>query len=241
MRRWVLRILGSGAVVVAGQALAALLWPVPRFEEFDASGRVGSAERHWRWVVVGDSTTTGPGVSGPDDIWVRQLAERFCQDRSVDIISLAVGGARSRDVLRDQLDRAVSVPADIAFVSVGANDVLKGVPAREFAHNLDVIVRRLAEAHSLVVVSGVGDLGTIPRLYSPFRDIVRRRGRRFDLVATSVANRHGVAKVDQWTLTAPPFRSTPGVFSADLFHPTAIGHRIWADAVEATIRPRLRD
>ena len=228
-----------GAATVAIQVLAAVARPVPRQEQFDASGLVGSGQERWRWVVVGDSTTTGPGLTSAEQIWVRQLAARFCVGRCIEVASYAIGGSRARDVVAHQLEAATEEPADIAFVSVGANDVLKGVSAADYAHHLEVIVSRLAAVHRMVVLSGVGDLATIPRLRRPLSDLVARRGRRFDAITSQVAQRHGVLKVDQWTLTAPGFRATPGVFSADLFHPTPIGHTIWADAAEATIRHHL--
>jgi lysophospholipase L1-like esterase len=239
MRGRLLRVLLWSVGLLVVQAAVAVLRPVPRQEEFDATAVVGGTSPEWRWVVVGDSTTTGPGVSGPHEIWVRQLAERFCDTRCIDVSSFAMGGSRARDVVRLQLEAATAVPADIAFVSVGANDVLKGVSLADFSRNLEEIVAALTAVHGLVVVSGVGDLASIPRLQPPLRDMVRARGRRFDEAAAAIANRHGAVKVDQWALTAPLFATTPNVFSADLFHPTSVGHRIWADAVEATIRPHL--
>lgn len=224
----------GAALTLLGQVLYAVLRPVPFQPEFDASGLVGSGTPAQRWIVLGDSTTTAPGVEGPDDIWVRQLASRF--DVPIEIVSLAVGGSRARDIVRDQLDPALSTRADIAFVSVGANDVLKGVSLAEFTANLDEIVRRLTRVHDLVVLSGVGDLATIPRLHRPLSDVVRRRGRVFDRVSAAVAERYGAAKVDNWA-TAPHFRQ-PGMFSADMLHPTPAGHTVWADAVEATITLR---
>jgi lysophospholipase L1-like esterase len=235
----IVKAVALAGAVVAGQVLAAIARPVPTQEEFDASGVVGSGVQRWRWVVVGDSTTTGPGLEGPHEIWVRQLADRFSEDRCVEVASYAVGGSRARDVVARQIEAATATPADIAFVSVGANDVLKGVSTADYARHLDIIVSRLVAVHGLVVLSGVGDLSAIPRLKRPLSDMVARRGRRFDAIADDVARRHGAIKVDQATLTTPRFRSTPGVFSADLFHPTPLGHTIWADAVEATVRPHL--
>ncbi len=228
-----------GVAVVAVQIVAAVARPVPRQEEFDASAVLGSGEERWLWVVVGDSTTTGPGLNAAHHIWVRQLADRFGSDRCVEVASYAIGGSRARDVVVHQLEAATAAPADIAFVSVGANDVLKGVSAADYAHHLDIIVSRLVAVHRLVVLSGVGDLSAIPRLKRPLSDMVARRGKRFDAITDDVARRHGAIKVDQATLTTPRFRATPGVFSADLLHPTSLGHTIWADAVEATVRPHL--
>ncbi len=42
-----------------------------------------------------------------------------------------------------------------------------------------------------------------------------------------------------WGLTAEKFATLPGIFSVDRFHPTPLGHGIWADAAEITLEPHL--
>jgi lysophospholipase L1-like esterase len=40
-------------------------------------------------------------------------------------------------------------------------------------------------------------------------------------------------------LTSHHFRTNPDIFSVDQLHPTAVGHRVWADAAWTTIEPHL--
>jgi lysophospholipase L1-like esterase len=55
-----------------------------------------------------------------------------------------------------------------------------------------------------------------------------------------VAARSGAVVADQWSAgTADPFRYDPSVYSADLFHPTAAGHEVWAETAYRTIEPHL--
>ncbi len=238
-KRSVLRVAGISAAALAAQVVGAVFHPVPRQPEFDASGVIGDGEVLQRWLVLGDSTTTGPGVSGPHEIWVQQLARRSAADGAIHIRSIAVGGAGARHVVADQLPIAMAYEScDVVFVSVGANDVLKGASFSTYRKSLELIARELSRRHRSVVISGVGDLSAIPRLRRPLSWIIGRRARRFDRAASEVAAAHGAAKIDHWTHTAPAFRTAEGVFSADLLHPTGAGHAIWADAVEATLRGR---
>ncbi len=174
------RILTRGAVaaaVVLGlEAAYAILRPSPELEEFDPSDQFGDGERpRLRVAVLGDSSVTAPGVGGPQDIWISRVCGRLAERWHVDLKSFAVGGAVVRDLIKNQLDDAMRFDADLVFVSVGANDAIKGVPKRQFEQDLDFLIAELATTDATVVQSGVGDLGTIPRLYPPLRNLVSRR------------------------------------------------------------------
>lgn len=220
------------AAALSTEALVAILWPAPELLSFDASCTVGSGSPTLRVSVVGDSSCTGPGVDRPDQIWVREVAHRLALhlDCTVDLVSFAIGGARSGDVVASQLEAAVASRPHLAMVSVGANDVLKAVPLGVFAHNLDRIVAALTSTGAEVVLSGVGDLGTIPRLLPPLRQLVARRARRADHIHDRIAVRHGVVKASQWGWARGQFRTRPEVWSPDKLHPNAEGHAVWADS-----------
>lgn len=239
------RILAMAGAVTLGTELAlALLWRAPQQTEFDASGTFGPVRPEaLRLAALGDSTLTAPGVLDADEIWVRVVAERLSQrlDRQVDLRSFGVGGATAADVVRDQLPAAIAFSPHVSLVSVGANDVIRGVPMRRFQRSLEVIVAELRREGSEVVLSGVGDLGTIPRLAPPLRQMVTRLGRRADYIHGDVARRHGASKADQWTWSAAEFRSRRDVWSADRFHPNAAGHQIWAQVCWEALDPLVSE
>lgn len=225
----------SAAVVVAELA-GAYLWPAPGQIEFDASGVYGDPALPPLTVgAVGDSTTTGPGLQGPEEIWLAQFARRLGDRFCVRVHSFAEGGATAQSVERDQLPHLVDLAPDLAFVVVGANDALRGVPVRTFERRLDRIASAVVGAGSTLVLSGVGNLGTIPRLLPPSDRLMAAHGRRYDRAHERVAKRHGGIKVDMWTDVAEVFRSHPDAFSRDLFHPTAVGHAAWADAAHRAV------
>lgn len=219
------------AATLSTEALVALLWPAPHLVQFDPSGLIGSGSPVLRLTVVGDSSCTGPGVDRPDEIWVREVARRLSirLHRRVELQSFAIGGSRSGDVFSNQLAAAVATRPHLALVSVGANDVLKAVPLGVFARNLDRIVTALSAVGAEVVLSGVGDLGTIPRLLPPLRQLVTRRARRADRIHDEVAERHRATKAVQWGWARHQFRTRPDIWSPDQLHPNAAGHWIWAE------------
>lgn len=232
----------ASAAVLLAELAGAYLWPAPEQEEFDASGTYGDPALPTLTLgAIGDSTTTGPGLRGPEEIWLVQLAQRLTDRFCVRVDSFAEGGATAHAVQRDQLPRLVDLAPDLAFVVVGANDALRGVPVRLFERRLDHIASAIAATGSTLVLSGVGDLGTIPRLLPPSDRLMAAHGRRYDRAHDRVAERHDAIKVDMWTGVSEVFRSDPDAFSPDRFHPTAIGHAAWADAAHRAVAHVLGD
>jgi len=226
-------------VAVAGlEFAAALLWPAPKMEEHDPSGEVGTG-RPLHLVVLGDSTVAAPGLPSVDTNWTRQVAARMADRYRVKITSLAVSGSKVRDLLDGQLSQAVKLRPDVVLVAVGANDVFRFVPKESFRRDLDRLVGRLVDVAPVVMLSGVGDLGTIPRFLPPLDRFYKERARRFDGVHQSVAEKYGVAKVHQWGEAAEVFRTGKDVFAADLFHASEVGHAVWADVAWETLKPVL--
>lgn len=234
-----LAALGAGALLL--EAAYAVLRPVPEFDEFDASAEFGEAAAPPLHVtVLGDSTCTGPGLSGPEEIWISLVCQRLAaRGRRVVLRSLAEGGATSSGVLASQVPRAADRSSDLTFISVGTNDLIRQVPLPRIEANLEMIVARLRPVSRIVILAGIGDLGTIPRLLPPIRHFASRRGQQGDRVHARVADRHGTLKAEMWGNAAHAFRTQPGIFSADLFHPTAAGHRVWADAAWDVLAPHL--
>lgn len=226
---------------MALEAAYAVLRKVPFQEEFDASGSLGPIEgKPLLMVVVGDSTCTGPGVREPSEIWCRLVASRIAErGHRVTIKSCAVGGATSFTALQTQVPQAEALDADLIFVAIGTNDVIHQVSLSTLEKNLDETVGRLSRVSKRVVVAGIGDLGTVPRLLPPLRQLASRRGRRADAVQARVAERHGAIKANLWGAAAEAFRTDPSIFSADLFHPAAPGHLVWADAAWEALEPHL--
>lgn len=221
----------AGMVVLAGEAVYAARRPLPSFEGLDPSGVFGSADLpRLRMTVLGDSTITGPGLDRADETFVARIAIRLSERYHVELLSLALGGARSADVLRHQVPRAIESDNELTLISVGGNDVLHGTPVWAFERNLDAIVAAMTTVSRGVVLMGVGDIGTVPRFPMPLDRLATLTGRIADRVHMRVATRHGVEKADHWGWSAQAFKD-PSVFSPDRFHPNATGHRIWAEAV----------
>ncbi|MEX1125963.1 MAG: GDSL-type esterase/lipase family protein [Acidimicrobiia bacterium] len=230
----------AGAVVIGLEAAYAVLRPTPILEDFDPSGSFGDpALPMLRVAVLGDSSVTAPGVSGPAEIWVSLVSQRLAADHHVILHSFAIGGSCVHDLIKQQLPAAIAFEPDLIFVSVGANDVFRGVSRQRFAMNMDHLVGDLATTEATLILSGVGDLGTIPRLHPPLRQLLSHRSAGFDRIHRKVAARHGAVVVEQRADQPEVWYSDRSLWAEDLFHVSAAGHRRWADVVWATLEPQL--
>lgn len=230
----------AGLALLGIEAVYAVLRPAPRLDEFDPSGEFGDPSNPTlRVAVLGDSSVTAPGVAGPHEIWVSLVCDRLAESRHIVLQSFAVGGSMAHDVLDHQLDDAIAFEPDVVFVSVGANDVIKGVPIGRFAANLDLLVERLTSEGIKVVLTGIGVLGTIPRLYPPLSTMMSRRARRFDRVHWKVGSAHGAAVIDQRADDPGIWNTDRSLWAADYFHVSAAGHARWADTAWRTVGPLL--
>ncbi|MDH3518321.1 MAG: GDSL-type esterase/lipase family protein [Acidimicrobiia bacterium] len=229
-------LVGSGLALLGGQLAYVIKRDLPTFGNMDASIELGNPSNPPLDITAfGDSSLTGPGLDSPDDIWIRRAIKDYENCRHVRLTSLAVGGSQATDVLEEQLP--LFTGADVAIIAVGSNDALRGTPLSRIERALIAIIEELISGDTVVALTGVGDLGTIPRLPSPLADIARYRGRQVDAIeARLAAGNPRVFKAPIWPRTVTTFRATPDVFAGDLFHANADGHRIWADAFRSTLR-----
>ena len=136
------------------------------------------------FAVLGDSTAAGVGAGDPERAYATLLAKRIAAEGyRVHLVAFGVSGARTHDVLRDQVPLAVEARPDLAFVGVGANDVTHLTPLDEVRADASELVQRLRATGADVVIAGAPDMprrglvraSPVPRRVAWAR---RRRGGR---------------------------------------------------------------
>jgi lysophospholipase L1-like esterase len=109
--------------------------------------------------------------------------------------NLAASGATLADVREAQAETAVALRPDVVFVSAGANDVTAARRTRSVRDDVAAVVRTLRGASSdpLIVITGVPDMGSVPRVAQPLRWLVGRRAEQVDAAVRAEAARLDVA------------------------------------------------
>ena len=242
-KRWsVVPVAASAAIV--GQILYAAHRPdLPSYDNYETSGALGDPGRPGlKLVALGDSSITAPGVDHVDDAWIRRVARSLTDRYFVHLQSLAVGGSKAADVLHDQLPRALELEPDLAILSVAANDAIRAVGARRFRREVEEIVSRLAATGARVVVLGVGDIGSVPRLPRFLRWYLTKRSAQFDRISAEVAADHRRAvKVETRGDLSDAFWNDRRTFAGDRFHASSYGHEHFAHHVSVAVEEVLSE
>lgn len=176
-------------------------------------------------AAFGDSLTAGFGVP-PDQAWPALVEARLRRDGYPHrVVNAGVSGDTSAGGLR-RVDWVLRTRPEIVIVALGANDGLRGQPARETRANLDGIVDRLQEAGARVLLAGM----RLPPNYGP------DRARQFAAVFPAVARRTRVPLVP---FLLDGVAGDPGLNLPDGIHPNAAGHRVIAERIWPHLVPLL--
>jgi lysophospholipase L1-like esterase len=185
-------------------------------------------ESYLRYVALGDSQTEGlwdgddtSGVEGFADRLAARLEELH---PGVRYANLAVRGRRIRDVLDNQLPRAIAMRPDLITSCIGMNDVTRPGPSFTTAlHDIDLLHDRLAETGATIVTTTFPDLEKI----LPVGRFLAGRVVQINAVIRAAAARHGFRLVDLYDAAS---MGDPDVWSPDRVHGSPLGHALFAAA-----------
>jgi lysophospholipase L1-like esterase len=189
-------------------------------------------------VVMGDSTAAGLGAGEPAQAYPQVIARRLASDGyRVDLRVFGLSGARVKDALNEQLPKVIEVDPDYVFIAIGANDVTHLTPLGDLHSDMQEILRKLDElTEAETVIAGAPDMRA-PAFYEPLRSLAGWRGRQVADTIEEAGRDQGVAVVELAKETGPKFGTDPERFhSADDFHPSADGYRLWADAIYPVLK-----
>ncbi len=242
--------LGAVTALAAGAALTAALlaveaWLATRRAYLPAAsaphvdgefGDAASGGTPLRLALIGDSCAAGVGVQSVAETVGGRLAARLAgQGRRVRLSGSAIAASRTGD-LGPQVSRALLGRPDVAVILIGTNDAMHAAPLPMVRRHLGDAVRRLRGAGVNVVVGTCPDLGAARAFAQPLRALLAIRSRQLAAAQADAVRTAGGVPVDLGALTGSVFRADPGTLSADRFHPSADGYRLWAEALLPAVR-----
>jgi lysophospholipase L1-like esterase len=212
--------------------------PAPA-ERHDSPVTLGSGPP-MRYLVLGDSTAAGVGADYEQGI-VMETARHLAESHRIEVLNLAVSGARFRDVLRDQLSRARGWKPDLVLLDVGANDVTHLTSSKSVRRDLGEIIQALLaeNCQARIVVTGSPDMGAPPRIPFFLRGIAANRARRINVIAQQAVFDHDLTFAPIAERTGPAFRSDRTLFAPDRFHPNARGYALWIPVLDEALDAAL--
>lgn len=192
-------------------------------------------------VALGDSGMAGVGVSRPDDSLPALIASRVAAEtgRPVHVVSLGRSGARTRDVLREQVPLVTGRP-DVVVLLIGTNDVTHLSRQGTLSEDTERLLGHLNGLGVPVVMSSLPEfraMRAIPPLVRAGLVVKARDVTRVQLRAADHAR--NVRLVDVRQMVGREFVADLSNMSTDLFHPSAAGYGRIADALAPAVTEAL--
>ncbi|MEW2354809.1 SGNH/GDSL hydrolase family protein [Spirillospora sp. NPDC029432] len=194
----------------------------------ESLGQIGT------YVAIGDSFSEGlndpyPGETDRFRGWADRLAEHLAErDPGLRYANLAVRGKLLRQIVDDQVPRAVELEPDLVTFCAGGNDMIRpGADPDALAVLFDDAVRRLRATGARVVVFTGFDTRN---LRSGHR--IRGKAATYNMHLRAIADRRGCDVVDLWSMT---MFNDPRAWYEDRLHLSPEGHRRMALLVAHTL------
>jgi acyl-CoA thioesterase-1 len=178
-----------------------------------------------RIVFLGDSLTAGLGLSS-DQAYPALLERRLAEaGLEYDVVNAGVSGDTSAGGLR-RLDWSLTGDVKVLVLALGANDGLRGLPAKELRANLARIIETSQQRGAKVVLAGMEAPPNFGAPYTrEFREVYQDLARSYPVVFVPFLL-EGVAGVSSLN-------------QADGIHPTAEGQRRIADLIWPALAPAV--
>ena len=172
------------------------------------------AENPIRIMLYGDSLMAGYGLP-PSENLVSELNRNFENSgSSIIIINSSISGNTSKNGL-SRLDWSLEDSPSIVVLSLGANDMLRGLNPELTMQNLDSIINKFKKNRSIVILAGMLASESMgPKYQSQFDAIYPELAKKYDLIFMPFLL-EGVALEKKY-------------LQADYKHPNALGIEIIA-------------
>ena len=185
------------------------------------------------YVALGDSLSAGAGVSGSEQSLPYLLAQKMAgKDKKIVLNNYSVPGFKTGDLIDQLLAPAIAAKPNVVTLLIGVNDIHNQVSPDDFRKNYDEILSRLTkETAAQIYVVNIPFIGGSGMMLPPYQFYFDNKTREFNAVIKELTIKHSVRYIDLYTPTVALFKTAGDHYSADLFHPSAAGYKIWAEII----------
>tara|TARA_R110002049_G_scaffold17675_2_gene68332 strand:+ start:357 stop:962 length:606 start_codon:yes stop_codon:yes gene_type:complete len=178
-------------------------------------------------LVWGDSLSAGYQLKR-EEAWPVLLQTRLAEKGFPhEVVNASVSGETTSGGRSRLPDALVKHKPDLMILELGANDGLRGLPARIAAENLDTMIAAARESGAEVLLVGM----QMPPNYGPAYT------RQFADVFRTLADKHDIGFVP---FLLDGFADDPQYFLSDGIHPTAEAQHRILDTVWEKLEPMLQ-
>lgn len=186
------------------------------------------------YVALGDSLTAGVGTEQYADSYPYQLAQTLAagSGRPVTLYDRSWPGERTASLLRDYVPLAVADQPDIITLLIGINDMHGNISIETFRTRYAAILKQLTtRTNAKIYVINIPFLGSPQLMHSPYQWYFDYETRRFNAVIRQLATQYRLTYIDLYAPTVNLFKAAGPDYSADFFHPSPAGYKIWVPII----------
>mgnify|MGYP001767012472 CR=1 FL=1 len=212
MRRATYALLALSALALAGCDQAAPTAPEASRSALETPPEIPVMGPERPILAFGDSLLAGYGLKDGESYPVRLEQALRARGINARIANAGVSGDTTAAGLQ-RLDFTLKSQAprpELVVVSLGGNDMLRGLPPEQTRANLDAILQRLGKEGIAVVVLGMLAAPNLGKDYAA----------KFNPIYPQLAQKHGATLVPFFL---QPVIDKPDLMQQDHVHPTAIG------------------
>lgn len=188
-------------------------------------------------AALGDSLTYGQGANDFTESYPYLLAKSLAGEKqAISLSPFAFPGAMTSDLIDNFLDQAVAFQPDIATILIGVNDMHNHISLPDFKKNYQKIISDLkTNPQTKIYLISMPFIGDEVLMLPPYQKHFFQETEKYNEVIKTLAQENQVEYLDITTDTTELFKKSGDHYSLDHFHPSAIGYKIFAQLIYASI------
>ncbi|MFA6919413.1 MAG: SGNH/GDSL hydrolase family protein [Patescibacteria group bacterium] len=193
-----------------------------------------SASTIFTYTALGDSLTAGVGTDNIRQSFPYLIAQNLtAKYGQVKLVDLGVPGAKSKNVLFDQLSVALATNSNYVTILVGINDIHGLVPVNAFKKNILEIINELkSKTQAEVVLVNLPYIGSPKLFFFPYNFYFGFRTWQYNRVIKEICAGNQIKCVDLYSPNQK-FIKNDNFYASDNFHPSADGYLLWSKIIYA--------
>ena len=202
-----------------------------------ASQLFGSGAKKITYVAAGDSTAVGQGASTVENTYPYLVGKYLSHSgATIDYSNVAVGGAKTQDLLDSQIQKIIDAKPDIVTISIGANNLTHLHTNSSILQDDQLILTKLLENTNadiyLTDIPNFYGATYLPKLYIQLLEF-KAKSLNPEIIALATDRIH---IVDIHNFGWDQYTDISTTISSDQFHPNDLGYQNWANAFISSLK-----
>lgn len=189
------------------------------------------------YAAIGDSLTYGAGVNDYSESYPYLVAQKLSANYGAVILkNFSYQGATTDNIINDLLPNAAESNPDVVTILVGVNDAHNFVTPQKFRANYENILKTLkSKTRATIYAISIPKIGSNSAYLPPFSFYFSGKVDRYNKIIKDLSAQYDVKYIDITTPTLNWVYRDGVNYSADSFHPSAAGYKIFSDLIYDSI------